>query len=332
MRARTLGYGLFLLLVAGSGYMFGTNFSAQRSIVPSDLSSCFVGSDPSATATCLDFAVTQLLGSYSAAEIMRYVSASTTPASILYDCHAIGHIVGSTVYETYGSIEAALAQCSNACRSACTHGAIGAGVAAEMGETYPDNDIAHASRAQLQAIGKRYCARGSQTCHAIGHVAYIATKEDEGALALCDQVASGKNLQSCYEGVFMERAGTFHSVLSPEDSITAPPIRENDYAFPCDTLANPYKRACYLFIPYYQQPLFAADNIASLAARRVKEVALCESLPSPDRAYCFEGMGSASFLFGTKITDRAEMEQFCDQLSTPADRNSCTKGVVVQYV
>jgi hypothetical protein len=314
------------------GYVVGTRFSGQRLLTLPDLASCLVGTDPAATAKCLDADVKQLLSRYSAAEIMDYVSASTTPTDILYICHPIGHIVGGAVYRKYGSIEAALAQCNSACRSACTHGVIGAGVTTEMGEIYPDDDVAHASEAQLRAIGQRYCEQSSQTCHAIGHVAYIATGEIEKALGLCDTVASGANLQPCYEGVFMERAGTFSSVLSPKDAMTKPPIHIGDYAFPCDEVADTYKHACYLFTPYYQQPLFAADGIMTPAAKHVKEVAFCGSLPAPDRAFCFEGMGTVSFLFGTNIKDLADMESFCDKLSILADRNSCTKGMLVQYI
>lgn len=332
MHARALTYSLLLGLLICAGYLIGARFSADRLLTPPDLASCLVGTDHVATARCLNADVEQLLSRYSAAEIMDYVSASTTPTNILYDCHPIGHILGGAVYKKYGSIESALAQCSNACRSACTHGVIGAGVADEMGEAYPDEDIAHASPAQLKTIGTRYCGQGLQTCHAIGHVAHIATKDDAEALALCDEVASGTNLQACYEGVFMERAGTFSHVLSPEDSITGPPVRAGNYAFPCDELADTYKHACYLFTPYYQQPLFAAEGIVTPAAKHAKEIAFCESLPSPDRAFCLEGMGTVSFLFGTNIMDLADMEQFCDQLSILPDRNSCTKGVLMQYI
>jgi hypothetical protein len=201
-----------------------------------------------------------------------------------------------------------------------------------MGEAYPDEDIAHASEAQLSAIGKRYCDKGVPTCHAIGHVAYIAADDTKEALALCDKVASGTHLEPCYEGVFMERAGTLFSVLSPKDSIKMPPTRAGDYSFPCEEVADAYKQACYLFVPYNQQPLFAADNIVTPQAKREKEISLCESLPSPDRGFCFEGMGSTSFFFGPKSLDPVEMEPFCDQLATLADRNSCTKGVLMQYI
>lgn len=312
--------------------MLGNIYAERHPLTPANLASCLTGTDPTATAKCLNADMELLLSRYSAAEIMAYVSASTTPTNVLYDCHPIGHVLGGAVYKKFGSIESALAQCTNACRSACTHGVIGAGITSEMGEAYPDDDIAHATASQLAAVGKRYCNNGTATCHALGHVAYLATKDLEKSLALCDTVAGGTHLQPCFEGVFMERSGTFNSVLSPTDSITQPETRAGDYAFPCNTIADKYKHACYLFTPYYQQPLFKADGIVTYAAKYAKEISLCTSLPSPDRAYCVEGMGTLSFLFGTTSIDPIYMQFFCDNLSTLPDRNACTKGVVAQYI
>lgn len=265
---------------------------------------------------------------------MTYVSATTSATVLQVNCHAIGHVIGEKSYRNFGTIEAALAQCNSSCRNACTHGVIGAGVMNEMGKQYSEEDIAHAGRKQLDIYAKQYCANSdssNSTCHAIGHLAYIATSDDESALGICDRAATGLHLQSCFQGVFMERAASFANVLFVGTSKPAPEVRKDDYTYPCMDLAERYRNACFVLLPSFQAYITEAEGLKTPAQRLQKSVEACESLPRKNRSDCFEGIGVSSATLGASDLYAPETELFCDQFSGEEDRYSCIVGLLTRF-
>lgn len=309
-------------------------YSVNRSENSLDaLSLCFVPStDTTLTAQCLRNTVQNLLTQYSARDLMDYATATTSPSAVRIQCHPIGHVVGELIYKKYGSLEGALTQCNSNCRSACVHGAIGAGVLSEMGQGYPEEDIAHADKAELENLSLLYCKRSTPVCHGIGHVAYITMQNDTDALSICDAASVGKPRQSCYEGVFMELAGTFINALFPSGTEKLPEVREGDYTYPCTGLEKQYRHACFLFLNAYQSPLFEKDGFSTPEAKLEKATRVCDSLRNPDRASCFEGIGISSSMFGFINLRPKDMDALCDRFTTQSDRNACTLGVVPQFL
>jgi hypothetical protein len=331
IRARAL---LLLVTILMAGYLSGRIVQLVRDYhSPAALANCF-GDEVSATSTgrCIQSRVQVLLAATSTASLLRYLISEEAAQVVQYNCHAIGHIIGEETYNAYSDMSAALSQCTSDCRSACTHGVIGAGFAQELGEAYSD-DIAHGDKAELEKQGSTYCNLGQSACHGMGHVAYIATRSNLDSLALCDAMGSSSSLrEACYQGVFMERAGNFSNVLSPDEGVKPPEIRRNDYTYPCEALPNAYRHACFLFLPYYQIPLFTLDGIREYSDRLRKSISVCQTLASRDRAYCIEGIGGSSFLFGTNGVEASNLGPFCDSFTAAEDRNSCTRGVVLQYL
>ena len=325
----------WLLLIIAVGYISGYIFTGRSStIAPASLALCFNDKVLNAeTGRCIKEHVDALLSATSTASLMEYLTSSEASPAVQNNCHAIGHIVGSETYKKYGDITQALAHCVSNCRSACTHGVIGAAVQQQLGEEYPDDDIAHASTAELKALGTRYCAINQSACHGMGHVAYIAAKTDLDALHICDAIASsGKLREACYEGVFMERAGNFYNVLSPENGEKSPEIRSGDYAYPCQSLPSKYQYGCFLFLPYYQVPLFSADGLAGSSVRLQKSISVCQSLSPVDRSSCITGIGATSFLYGTVGVKVSELGPFCESFISVEDKDSCIRGASLQYL
>jgi hypothetical protein len=331
---KTLLLGTFLCIVLVA--IFGmTLANKQKSrLTLSALGGCFSqANDATFKPRCLDNVITILLKDHSTAELMSYITATTSAPLLQSQCHPVGHMIGELTYEKYGSMEAALAQCRNNCRFSCVHGVIGAGVLDEMGVAYPDQDVAHSNLDELTKIGTGYCKKNHAVCHAVGHIAYIASKSDTNpSLHICDTVSGDAAYrEACYQGVFMERAGTFINVLFPLSTSTKPEIQKNDYTFPCTSLASKYRHACFIFLNAYQEPLFQADKLTSAQARLAMAVRVCETLSVRNRALCFEGIGTSASLFGVRSLQAQDVQKFCDSFSTFADRAACTLGILPQF-
>ena len=332
MSKKNLVAALLCILI---GIIVGIGVRAREYAKPqlSLLSTCLATTtDPTFASTCLNKTVPLLLTTYSVSELEDYTVASTTDQQILTNCHPIGHIIGEQTYKKYGSIEEALAQCSSVCRSACTHGVIGAAVLSQMGIEYSDNDIAHADTAELTQLGVTYCAQGDSICHAIGHVAYIASQNDQKAISICNASAQIPwNREACFQGIFMERAGTFLNALYPDHAPTPPTVPGN-YTYPCGTLPIAAQHACFLFLNVYQTPLFDADGFTTPTQRLQRATEACEALAAgPARADCFEGVGLSSRYFGYPSFTSSDLQPLCDRLATADDRSACTLGVLQRF-
>jgi hypothetical protein len=300
----------------------------------SSIASCFArSSDPNFTSDCLDTTIQNLLKTHTTQELMNYVVASTTPSVVVNDCHPIGHVVGEMTYKKYGSMEQALSQCSNNCRSACTHGVIGEGVLEQMGEGYSDDDIAHADKAKFEKLATWYCGQSTTICHAIGHLAYIITQNDAGALGVCDTASSNAwYRENCYQGVFMERAGTFINELFPTGADKVPSVQQNSYTYPCTDLPEQYHSACFLFLIAYQEPLFAKDGLTTPQEKLQKETQVCESLSGMDRADCFTGIGASTMTIGFSNLNAPSTQLLCNVFPAETDRSACSLGVLSQFL
>lgn len=327
-----IGIALSCILI---GVLAGLGVQAYRAMTHAPLStigSCMqASSDPTAMARCLHTAIPLVLKSHSTQEVMTYIVASSTPSAVVEQCHAIGHMVGEYSYEQNHSLEATLSQCTNSCRYGCKHGAIAAAVLNEMGIAYDEEDIAHADLSTFTKLSSRYCRSNESTCHGVGHLAYVLTGNAASSTALCDTATKSPRLrEGCYQGVFMERSGTFDNMLYPGTEVT-PTYKLGEYTYPCTSIATPYRHACFLFLNGFQLPLFANDGYDTEEKKLAKAISVCETLSGRDRANCFEGIGGSSVTFGYKKVSAKDLQPFCDLMPTDTDRNACILGVIPQF-
>lgn len=309
------------------------NVSTPSPDVRATLTQCFAEVDNNAVhaETCTRDAIRKFLSIYSTAELMEFTSADALPVSIRGQCHALGHIIGEETYKQTGSLENALARCTNSCRSACLHGAISQGVLETLGGGYEGEDIAHADTGALIKMGSPYCDRSIPLCHGLGHVAYMTAASLQSALTICDDI-SKKTLtaESCYQGVFMERSGTADAA-TPFNDVISYEIREGDYTYPCLDIDPKYRRACFQELPAYLLPLFEKDGVYVFRERLEKVIETCNTIEGRDRASCFEGIGVEAHLFGYFSFDGDVLQALCDRLPRTSDQTACTLGIVPKY-
>lgn len=283
--------------------------------------------NPSFTSTCLHATVRTLLTEYTTREIQKFTAATSSLEIVQHNCHAIGHIIGDETYKEAASLEHALSLCSYTCGASCTHGVLGAGVLAEMGTTYEDIDIAHTDISTIKKIGAQYCDRSIPLCHGVGHILYILKSDEPIAFDICARISVGFAREACYQGIFMERAGENQS-LNPFPATTTYAIRENDYTFPCLSIAPTYRHACFQFLSQYQDILFKKNGVVTVGMKLAKAIEVCETLDKRDRSSCFEGIGINAGQFVLNRSDAKEIWSLCDRMPTAVDRNSCTLGII----
>lgn len=333
MRRTDLIVAVLLIIVACVAYGLPRLYTTPSL---SDITACYELHDTAPVFACVRSHVERLLETHTATELLRYVTSADTMAAMSnvprYQCHPIGHIIGELVYRKYGTIEESLNQCSSSCRSACTHGVMGAGVLAELGQVYSDDDIAHADKERLQEIGAPYCKINGAVCHGVGHLAFITTEDELEAVGVCDNIASGWNRESCYQGVFMERAGNYVNTLFPGVRERPPRRSADDYTHPCTSVPQEYRHACFLFLADFQEPLLREDGIVAPESKLIKAGEVCDTLTGTDRANCYEGIGASGYSFGFNSLRTSDIQPLCDRFANEVDRSACTLGVVPQFL
>lgn len=320
-KVRTLGIAFFLfglpLLLLG-GYFLVTH--------PADagarFAACFEAGDAIVVPlneSCARDVVRALLEKYEVRTVLAVLDDPASPEVVVKRCHAIGHIIGEENYFRAGSIESALSACSAACRNACTHGVVGAAAVEEIGMSAETDDIAHADKETILAIGKKYCT-SSAMCHAVGHILYAALRNYPDALAACESVGTNSNAEYCYQGVFMESIG------NDESLVVEKPADATNLTYPCAGLAEKYSHACYRNSAGFQNPILEADGNTAPENRIEKVAAACAALDGHEEVYCFEGIG---FNYWRYFADhQSEAASFCGARSGES-RDSCILGIVV---
>ena len=333
MNTRTIFYSIFLIAVIATA-IYGFSSAYQKNQLTGDASfshidSCLYVTNEMDKSECLQRTVSGLLEKHTAGEIVEYTVATTTAQTVRNQCHPIAHIIGAKTYDKYQSIEDTLSECSGLCRSGCVHGAIGAGLA---GDESHGMDMAHMDAANLSENAAHYCDMGKDVCHGVGHVAYLATFEENSALTMCDTFTTDPTKrEACYQGVFMERAGNFRNMVFPSEQDRVPPTVSGDYTYPCSSIEPQYRHACYIFLNAYQEPLFLEDEISTPEQKLSKAREACESLTGFDRNYCFSGIGTFSPNFGFYDSTSVEIHNLCNQFELIDDRTSCNLGVLSQF-
>lgn len=295
------------------------------------LDSCFTKASPEDVPdiACLRREVKKIVELYPTKEIMQRFESKETSETTQRNCHFISHFVGEFTVKKTGNLEGALAQCTNACRFGCPHGAIGSFIVQEVGGDIADQEFVHENKEALWELGKKYCAVSNELCHGVGHIFYIAMQDYDEALKSCDTIP--RRFQNCFAGVLMEGAGHVDSLWIGTSTIVAR-THTDDYSYPCLTLKPRYQNACFRYLPGYQHARFLENEVTDVEEQVRISQDICEAQKASTRSDCFYGLGNYAYRLVNAPGSTISVRTFCDRFVTETDRTACSVGVVRAYI
>lgn len=294
---------------------------AQASLT--SLEDCYT--NPAELISCGTREVSILFDTYDGAELMKMFQAELPE----YMCHQFGHIVGRKLHENSTSLEEALGKCGGfGCSGACLHGATEGAFLEKLGID-PEQADPHIAEGAVFENAPQFC-KDWTTCHGVGHMLFQLYNEFDVPLTVCKEVAEGFAREECYRGVFMDHAmkySTYNVLLGEKKKQT---YDSADILFPCNSVDEEYRHACYRYHPRLQAQLFDEIGIDDPHQQwRVQQNA-CETLEKPGRSACFEGFGLS--FYGTVTSEPDIVHALSDGFSQQADRFSFTRGLVSYMV
>ncbi len=283
---------------------------------------------------CTHEIVRSALENRTASELLNDVSSRSMPKPY-GDCHSVAHVIGQETYRVDPNLEHALSRCSNQCFGGCLHGALGEVMVERLGIRVDEVDIAHMDTEQIEAVAGKFCLgiANTELCHGIGHILYSLTGNFKAATQSCGSIATGEMLDQCVTGVYMQGIGGVPNSLVLSESVPSlADVPDDDYGYPCNTIApdeKRYRHPCFKYLPPYQEILFARKNITERAEKLRIATQACETFGMPERAYCFEGIGRfLPFYVEQTGTTTEGLVSICAELPNETDRESCAHGHV----
>lgn len=136
------------------------------------------------------------------------------------------------------------------------------------------------------------------------------------SLSYCDSLKTGRDQWDCYTGVFMENIDFAQSKQERQGAADRGAfLSKEGLHYPCSSLADKYKWACYL----YQADAFLFQNGRDLD----KAFEECEKAPKTYVDPCYEGMGIGIATY--TLWDPDKSRDLC-MLGSDSYRNSCFAG------
>jgi hypothetical protein len=329
-----LGVGV-IFFVCVLFFAIQTDVLSKRNAPPlslaTSLAACESARGDGAVVACARSVIDKLLKTQTAREAMTGISSRRLPP-VFQGCHSVGHLIGAQTFKKSNDLEQTLSECSDDCSSACIHGALGAAVEKDLGEKYPDEDIAHASLEEIKNIGTKYCTN-SGLCHGMGHILLINTNDLVKAAQGCNAISSGFMSEMCEQGVFMQGVGTFRSALILSDDTLAPAKNTSvvDYAFPCNSVPSQFRHACFQYLPAYANLVFEKEGVTDPNVKAERFAQTCTTFQDHDRTWCFEALGKETIFDRIFTTSIDEMLTRCSRLEKEDDRKSCVIGRIYTF-
>lgn len=302
---RLLFYGTLVLFIFVS---FGFLLIKQSSPYIT-LEQCF-SKRSSERPTCIEHEVSNILKYKSASVFINEISYSNPASVVTRECHSITHVLGVTLFRSLNNTEEALRQCTPGCNAGCSHGVLAASFL-NFGnpDQNPESIFDHVATKDPLYIINTYCT-SINNCHAAGHLLALTTKDVTTSLSWCDHASQAQFKDSCFKGVFMESIGgqDSFSFLSSD--------AERDIIFPdCRTIGTQYRATCFQYLPLTAPYLLLLTiNISSVEQSTI--IKLCNSLPSDERAQCYQGIGNAY----------SQVVGLCRIFPAQEDRIACSRG------
>lgn len=233
--------------------------------------------------------------------------------------HALAHVLGRYAFFAYGSIQEALANCSDKVFQGCFHGALEA-----YFEALPD-----LQPSDVDVCVEKDAFRKSTCIHGIGHGLMLYTNANVNAsLGNCDLLSGNYDQSSCWSGVFMENlVGYYESkggAAHHHGNLTAPPgymvVRAGDPYFPCSVVAPKYQDSCWVQAADYI--LFANASDWEDAAQK------CDAAPVAHRPACRQRLGTDASGW---YRDVPKAVHYCSY-GDASGRADCIKGIAEEVV
>jgi cytochrome c553 len=154
-------------------------------------------------------------------------------------CHRIAHRMGSAALKRYdGDVGLAFSKGDAVCSSGYYHGIL-------------ERAFAGVPEGKLAATAQTLCSSGTiasneflrfQCSHGLGHGLMLTTKyELPISLETCDALRGRYDGEACQGGVFMENFTSSYGFVSGY-------LREEDLLYPCNSVSENRKAACYLIV------------------------------------------------------------------------------------
>lgn len=211
------------------------------------------------------------------AELQQFVAALSPGLQ-----HQEAHIFGGALYKAEGV--AGLTACDSQFSFGCFHEFMGRAIA-----TLGLSVASSLAEGCFRSLGPE---RGISCQHGIGHGIEAAIGYDlndlQKTLSLCDGLPYNDPIGGCYAGAFMEY--NMQTMLGTEGRLRA--ANDADPYFPCDIVAEQYKKTCYFSQPQWWRQRAKEDGAADTAAAYEHVGVLCTRAPARFVRTCYEGIGT----------------------------------------
>jgi len=243
-------------------------------------------------------------------------------------CHYMGHVVGQDLFLRYHDPQAALAQCSADCSSACAHGVIGEDFI-QIAGIDADFDPAHLSADDIHVLGTRLCALPNG-CHAVGHALYLAYQDVGPSLTMCANISTNDKRTNCDNGVFMEYTNELASKSAWKEGVPGTVPSADSLATFCDWPTAEERNQCFSFFPWIViDTLTRGSTATTSSAALTTVVTICAGLSDPqDRYSCINAVGQD--VRNPILTTPRPARMVCDMFPTLEAQKICVSGIIDQ--
>ncbi|MDO8493182.1 MAG: hypothetical protein Q7S19_01410 [bacterium] len=233
---------------------------------------------------------------------------------VVSQCHPITHVIGDTAVEKYPTASEAYLHGDSFCWSGYYHGVL-EGILSKIGM---DKAISEMNNICKDIPGKSVYSFDYYNCvHGLGHgLMAITDTELFKSLNLCDGLSGSWEQTSCYGGVFMENVivdnkNHFTKYLKPAEPL-----------YPCNTVDEKYKSACYLMQTSYMLKVSGQDF--------AKVFALCEKADKNYIPTCYQSLGRDAS--GHSISNVISTKNSCYLGKDFYAKSNCIIGAVKDFI
>ena len=219
--------------------------------------------------------------------------------------HTAAHAFGAALYKVEG--KQGLSVCDARFSYGCFHEFLGRAIA-DLGI----NSVLELNKRCFDDLG----ANGLSCQHGIGHgvQAYYGydTKHLLEALDSCASLPGSDPIGGCFGGAFMEY--NFQTMLG-EQAV----MRKNsgEVFFPCSTVADRYKPACFFWQPQWWA-ISLKNDFKTKEEIFVRMGALCSSVEGAYQRPCFEGIGNITAESASFSGERSRA--LCERTARPGSK------------
>lgn len=228
------------------------------------------------------------------------------------NCHPLSHKVGNIALHVYGSVPNAVPEYIPVCHSGYYHGLLEEYLG--TAESYEKGVAEVCGSTETQTYFNWF-----QCTHGLGHgIMQFRDNEVPQSLADCDIVDPANQARDiCYGGVFMENITTDEKTGHP-----AKYIKKEDPIYPCNSVEEKYKSACYFL---------SSSQILKLNGWNFSET--FKTCATGEPAYqwlCYQSLGRD--VSGSSMRSKEKVIELCSLTDDYNAKADCYFGAVRDFV